>query len=179
MGSSRTITLFTERLEVSQSPSSFLLSILAHGVVIGLVSLGILYAPGKNPRILTEHYPVRRLELNASEAQMRGSAGSGIAYPGPYAAAHAPAPGGKPAPGRVPGRVRARVVTSDAALLEYLAVHGLGRFAGRLVRTGALTSSRRRSRGSARSSSLAGSASSRSPAPPTSSSSTPRRPATR
>ena len=52
--------------------------------------------------------------------------------------AGAPAPGGKPAPGRVPGRVRARVVTSDAALLEYLAVHGLGRFAGRLVRTGAL-----------------------------------------
>ncbi|MGA3263030.1 MAG: hypothetical protein ABSC47_03185 [Terracidiphilus sp.] len=98
MRSSRTITLFTERLEVSQSPSSFLLSILAHGVVIGLVSLGILYAPGKNPRILTEHYPVRRLELNASEAQMRGSAGSGIAYPGPYAAAHAPAPGGKQTP---------------------------------------------------------------------------------
>jgi hypothetical protein len=52
--------------------------------------------------------------------------------------AGAPAPGAKPAPGRVPGRVRARVVTSDAALLEYLAVHGLGRFAGRLVRTGAL-----------------------------------------
>ena len=50
----------------------------------------------------------------------------------------APAPGGKPAPGRVPGRVRARVVTSDAALLEYLAVHGLRRFAGRLVRTGTL-----------------------------------------
>ena len=52
--------------------------------------------------------------------------------------AGAPAPGAKPAPGRVPGRVRARVVTSDAALLEYLAVHGFGRFAGRLVRTGAL-----------------------------------------
>jgi anion-transporting ArsA/GET3 family ATPase len=38
----------------------------------------------------------------------------------------------------VPGRVRARVLTSDAALLEYLGTHGLGRFAGRLVRTGAL-----------------------------------------
>ena len=98
MRSSRTITLFTERLEVSQSPSSFLLSILAHGVVIGLVSLGILYAPGKNPRVLTAHYPVRRLELHASEAQMRGSAASKIAYPGPHAKAPAPAPGGKQTP---------------------------------------------------------------------------------
>jgi anion-transporting ArsA/GET3 family ATPase len=38
----------------------------------------------------------------------------------------------------VPGRVRARVLTPDAALLEYLAAHGLGRFARRLVRSGAL-----------------------------------------
>lgn len=39
---------------------------------------------------------------------------------------------------RVPGRVRARVLTPDAALLEYLSAHGLGRFAARLVRSGAL-----------------------------------------
>jgi|SRR5579875_818595 len=36
------------------------------------------------------------------------------------------------------GRVRGRVLTSDAALLEYLASHGLGRVARRLVQTGAL-----------------------------------------
>ncbi len=95
MRSSRTITLFTERLEVSQSPSSFLLSILAHGAVIGLVSLGILYAPQKNNRVLTERYPVRHLDLHASEAVMRASAGSKIAYPGPRSTASAPAPGGK------------------------------------------------------------------------------------
>jgi anion-transporting ArsA/GET3 family ATPase len=47
-------------------------------------------------------------------------------------------PGGSPASAGVAGRVRARVLTSDAALLEYLGTHGLGRFAGRLVRTGAL-----------------------------------------
>ncbi len=46
-------------------------------------------------------------------------------------------PGDSPA-GQAAGRVRARVLTSDAALLEYLGTHGLGRFAGRLVRTGAL-----------------------------------------
>lgn len=38
----------------------------------------------------------------------------------------------------LPGKVVARVITSDAALLEYLSDHGLGRVAKRLVNTGAL-----------------------------------------
>lgn len=37
-----------------------------------------------------------------------------------------------------PGRVRSRVITSDEALLEYLADHGLRRVANRLVANGAL-----------------------------------------
>ncbi len=48
------------------------------------------------------------------------------------------APGDGPGRRKVPGRVRARVLTSDAALLEYLTGHGLGRFGARLVRSGAL-----------------------------------------
>src|SRR5664280_874623 len=36
------------------------------------------------------------------------------------------------------GRVRGRVITSEAALLEYLATHGLARIAKRLVQTGTL-----------------------------------------
>ncbi|MDA8287824.1 MAG: P-loop NTPase [Actinomycetota bacterium] len=39
---------------------------------------------------------------------------------------------------RVPGHVRARVITSDAALLEYLDEHGLRRVSRRLVASGAL-----------------------------------------
>ena len=39
---------------------------------------------------------------------------------------------------RVPGRVRARVLTSDAALVDYLDSHGLRRVTGRLARAGAL-----------------------------------------
>ncbi|MCU1493921.1 MAG: oxyanion-translocating ATPase [Acidimicrobiaceae bacterium] len=41
-------------------------------------------------------------------------------------------------PGLVPGRIRGRVLTPDAALLEYLADHGLGRVSRRLVQSGAL-----------------------------------------
>lgn len=40
--------------------------------------------------------------------------------------------------GSVPGRIRARVLTSDAALLDYLDTHGLKRVTARLVRAGAL-----------------------------------------
>jgi anion-transporting ArsA/GET3 family ATPase len=39
---------------------------------------------------------------------------------------------------RVPGRIRGRILTADAALLEYLSGHGLGRVSRRLVHTGAL-----------------------------------------
>lgn len=40
--------------------------------------------------------------------------------------------------GRVPGRIRGRLLTPDAALLEYLDDHGLKRVSRRLVQTGAL-----------------------------------------
>ncbi|MFZ0059228.1 MAG: ArsA-related P-loop ATPase [Acidimicrobiales bacterium] len=60
-----------------------------------------------------------------------------LRLPGGAGSAPAEAPDG-PGAEKVPGRVRARVLTSNAALFEYLAGHGLGRFATRLVRTGAL-----------------------------------------
>jgi len=93
MRSSRTITLFSDRPEEVLSGSSFLVSILVHGTVIGVVALGILYGP--QSRVVTESYTVRHLELHAPEPRMRASAGSGIAYPGPHRTARTHAPGGK------------------------------------------------------------------------------------
>lgn len=95
MRSSRTITLFTERQEVSQWPSSFLFSILMHGTVIGLVTVGVLYGPQKNSRVLTEPYPVRRLDLHIPDLQRRASAAGKVAYPGPHSTAGTPAPEGQ------------------------------------------------------------------------------------
>ena len=85
MRSSRTITLFSERPELSQRPSSFVVSVLVHGAALGLLSLGIIYTPEVNDRLLTERYTLRRLDLHAPKPEMRRTAGSGIAYPGPHA----------------------------------------------------------------------------------------------
>src|ERR1039458_4354160 len=93
MRSSRTITLFSDRPDQFVSGSSFVVSILMHGAVIGVVALAILYGP--QTRVVTERYAVRHLELHAPEPQARASAGSGIAYPGPHPKAKTPAPGGK------------------------------------------------------------------------------------
>ena len=93
MSSSRTITLFSDRPDPFVSGSSFAVSILMHGAVIGVVGLAILYGP-QNPLIITEHYSVRHLELHAPDPQTRASAGKGIRYPGPHPKAKTPAPGG-------------------------------------------------------------------------------------
>jgi len=95
------MTLFSERSDLSQRRSSFVVSILAHVAGLGLLSFGILYAPESNNRVLTERYTVRHLDLHSIEPQMRRTAGSGVEYPGPHPmsphpAAHTQPPGGKP-----------------------------------------------------------------------------------
>jgi hypothetical protein len=84
MGSSRTITLFSVIPETGQRSSSFMMSILMHGVAVGLVSLGVLYAPRLNTRFAAERYAVRRLELNEPDARQRAAAGGEVVYPGPH-----------------------------------------------------------------------------------------------
>jgi hypothetical protein len=96
MRSSSTITLFSERPEVSQPPFTFMASILAHGAVISVLSFGILFTPAINVRVLTERYDVRQLDLHALEPRLRRTAGTGVYYPGPYPTARAHVPGGKP-----------------------------------------------------------------------------------
>ena len=95
MRSSQTITLFSDQPELSQRPSSFMLSILAHGGAIGLLTFGAMYAPRMNDRALSERYTVRQLDLQATEPQRRRSAESEIGYPGPQSIEHTPQPDGK------------------------------------------------------------------------------------
>jgi hypothetical protein len=96
MRSSQTISLFSERPEVSQRPSTFLVSMLMHGAVIGLLYAGIKYGPKMNNRVVTERMAVRHLDLNPLETPLRKEGDSGIEYPGPRAAPHKAKPGSNP-----------------------------------------------------------------------------------
>jgi hypothetical protein len=93
MSSSRTITLFSERPELTQRPSSFVVSIFAHGMVGALLFFGVVFSPDMNPRIMTRRYTVRHLALHTPDMQQRQSASQGITYPGPLDKAHQQAPG--------------------------------------------------------------------------------------
>jgi len=118
MRSSRTITLFSERPEESQRPASFLVSILAHGAVIGLVTAGILFTPKIEVRTPAERYAVRRLDLNAPEPRLNGTAGSGVAYPGPRSKARARAEAGKQTAQQAALRLTAQVQPGPQTLLQ-------------------------------------------------------------
>ena len=97
MNSSRTITLFSERPEVSQRPASLLVSLVAHAAAISLLSFGIIYTPEMNDRVVPKRYSVRHLDLHTPQLQAKRSAGMGMAYPGPVAKDEKPAPGKKAA----------------------------------------------------------------------------------
>jgi hypothetical protein len=97
MRSSRTITLFSELPELSQRPSSFLVSVLAHIGAIALLSLGILYSPEFREPLIPRRFTIRHLDLRTPETKVRESASTGMAYPGPRAPVNKPAPGSKPA----------------------------------------------------------------------------------
>jgi len=96
MSSSRTITLFSERPEVAQKPSSFLFSIVAHAGAIALLSIGIIYTPNMNDRIKPKRYTVRHLDLHTPKPSPRESASKGVSFPGPPSKVRKPAPGKKP-----------------------------------------------------------------------------------
>jgi hypothetical protein len=97
MSSSRTISLFSERPEPNQRPSSFVVSIVAHAAATVLLSFGIIYTPEINDRVITKRYIVRHLDLHTPKTLARQSAGKGIRYPGVQAVVDKPAKGPKPA----------------------------------------------------------------------------------
>jgi hypothetical protein len=97
MSSSRIISLFSERPELAQRPSSFVASVLAHGVAVAVLSFGIIYTPEISHRVVIKRYAVRHLDLHTPTDRSRSSAAQGIAYPGPHENANKPPTGPKQA----------------------------------------------------------------------------------
>jgi hypothetical protein len=95
MRSSHTITLFSERPELVQRPSSFLFSIVAHGGLAALIAFGA-FSPPRISQLPKQRLVVRHLDLQAPEPLKLQSAGSKVGYPGPKSTAGTPQLEGSP-----------------------------------------------------------------------------------
>ncbi len=96
MTSSHTIALFTEQADLGPRPTSFVASILFHGLAVAVAWFSIAYRPPV-AKVSTEHFAVRELDLFMPDEQMRPAAPR-IAYPAAHSGVHAPASEGKPSP---------------------------------------------------------------------------------
>jgi hypothetical protein len=84
MRSSQTISLFSERPEVSQKSSSFAVSILVHSVVFALLGYGLLHPPPLRNYDSRERMIVRSLEFHLPDpVKPREPSGSGHNMPSP------------------------------------------------------------------------------------------------
>lgn len=81
MKSSGTITLFAASVDNGQRPTSFLVSILFHGLAIVLVSFGVLYTPHLDRKAIAEKYNLRRLDLSMPDEAIRRPASAKLKYP--------------------------------------------------------------------------------------------------
>jgi hypothetical protein len=97
MRSSGIVTLFTVQPPPRRGPSSFLVSLLVHGVAFGLLFLGLRRAAHLEDRPVIQRYTVRLLDPPKLEPQKPQSARGGITYSGSQNDSLAPAPGGSPA----------------------------------------------------------------------------------
>jgi hypothetical protein len=90
MRSSQTITLFSERPESAQRPSSFLISIVAHGGLAALVISGVVAPPRFKNQLPKDRLSVRHLDLRAPEPLRRRAEEEKVGYPGPQSDTHSP-----------------------------------------------------------------------------------------
>ena len=95
--SPRTITLFAESTDIGQKPTSFLVSILLHCLVIGLVSFIVFYSPRLDRRASLQRYDLRRLDLSTPADAMPRPTASKVNYPTPIPQNHNDPSTGRPA----------------------------------------------------------------------------------
>lgn len=87
--SSGTTSLFAEHAEPGPQPASFAVSLLVHGVAFAVAWFAIAYKPPFT-KVVTDHYSVRKLDLQAPNLEDLASAR--IPYPPQHSTPHPPAP---------------------------------------------------------------------------------------
>ena len=95
MSSSPAISLFSAQPELNQQPYSFLVSVLAHALAVGLLLLGFMSVPKVKTPAIAERYEVRHLDLHSLDSEMEQAVAS-ARPPRPAAPQAAPAPSAAP-----------------------------------------------------------------------------------
>ncbi|WP_035359037.1 hypothetical protein [Edaphobacter aggregans] len=117
MKSSNIVTLFSEQPPPRTTPSSFLVSILIHGVAFGLLVMALRHSPRIEPSVI-ERYTVRLLNAPRIETQRRRASNSGDTQPTTQSASHDLAPGGAPAaPPAIPEQL-AQLLSQPRVLVQ-------------------------------------------------------------
>ncbi len=126
MRSSRPISLFSERPQESQRPGAFLVSILVHCLVVGVVVYGFLFAPRINMTAAADRYLVRDVELNRPDSERRRPTGNGGLYPSAKSIAHSEmSHGSLVAPSSSLRQIERRALADKTLLQPDLAVNKL------------------------------------------------------
>jgi hypothetical protein len=87
MRSSGTTSLFGQSTDRGQRPTSFVVSLLVHGIVISIVWFAVAYRPPFT-RVVTDRYSVRKLDLHMPDMQ-KLNPNPLIPYPSDHSSAHA------------------------------------------------------------------------------------------
>jgi hypothetical protein len=116
MSSSATITLFSERPLSSQRPTSFIISVVAHGTGVLVITSGLLMRPQIIVPPPAERLAVRHLELQMPNPETSRSSDESKLYPGPKRSA----PSSDPAPAERPAVARqvAQLTPTHQTLLQ-------------------------------------------------------------
>ncbi len=81
MGSSGIVTLFSEPPQSRLRPSTFLISLMLHGSLFGVLTLKVMQQHRIIERFPQSHFAVRVLDFHSSESQVRQAAGGGLSAP--------------------------------------------------------------------------------------------------
>ncbi|HEX3893346.1 MAG TPA: hypothetical protein VHZ28_02790 [Terracidiphilus sp.] len=88
MGTSQPISLFAVPQKPQQKPLSFLVSVVVHILVVGLIAYGFIFAPRLNMRAAADRYTMREVDITMPDpVRHQNSANSGM-YPGQNSTAH-------------------------------------------------------------------------------------------
>ena len=88
MGNSQPISLFAVEPQTRQKPFTFVLSAVAHVLVIGLIAYGFIFAPRIDMRSAADRYTFRQVDITLPDDVRPQHSANSAMYPGKSSAAH-------------------------------------------------------------------------------------------